>query len=53
MIEIPAVYIASHNSLHYEQAKLLIENGKHVMIEKTITSNQKRLEELIKFGNKA
>ena len=45
--EIQAVYIASPNSLHYEQAKLLIENGKHVMIEKTITSNQKELEELI------
>ena len=47
--EIHAVYIASPNSLHYEQAKLLIENGKHVMIEKTITSNQKELEELNKI----
>ena len=50
--EIQAVYIASPNSLHYEQAKLLIENGKHVMIEKTITSNQKELEELINLAIK-
>ena len=50
--EIQAVYIASPNSLHYEQAKLLIENGKHVMIEKTITSNQRELEELIELAKK-
>lgn len=50
--EIHAVYIASPNSLHYEHAKLLIENGKHVMIEKTITSNQKELEELINLAIK-
>ena len=26
-----AVYIASPNSLHYEQSKLMLENGKHVI----------------------
>ena len=37
--DVDAVYIASPNSLHYEQARLMIKNKKHVMIEKTITSN--------------
>lgn len=48
--EIDAVYIASPNSLHYEQAKLMIEHGKHVLIEKTIASNVKELEKLIQLA---
>lgn len=48
--EIDAVYIASPNSLHYEQAKLMIEHKKHVLIEKTITSNQEELESLIELA---
>lgn len=48
--DIDAVYIASPNSLHYEQAKIMIENGKHVLIEKTVTSNVKELESLIELA---
>lgn len=48
--EIDAVYIASPNSLHYEQAKLMIEHKKHVLIEKTITSNKEELEHLIELA---
>ena len=36
---IDAVYIASPNSLHYSQAKLFLENKKHVICEKPITTN--------------
>ena len=36
---IDAVYIASPNSLHYEQSKLFLENKKHVLCEKPITTN--------------
>ncbi|WP_105902816.1 Gfo/Idh/MocA family protein [Vibrio gangliei] len=34
-----AVYIASPNSLHYEQSVLMLEHGKHVICEKPIASN--------------
>ena len=33
------VYIASPNSLHFEQAKAAIMAGKHAIVEKPITSN--------------
>ncbi|WP_413282686.1 Gfo/Idh/MocA family protein [Vibrio sp. MA40-2] len=36
---IDAVYIASPNSLHCEQAMLMMQNGKHVICEKPISSN--------------
>ncbi len=41
-----AVYIASPNRLHFEQSKLLLENGKHVICEKPITVDPEELEEL-------
>ncbi len=45
--DVDAVYIASPNSLHYEQAALLLSHGKHVLCEKTITSNENELKSLI------
>jgi len=45
--DLDAVYIASPNSLHYEQAALLLSHGKHVLCEKPITSNARELEHLI------
>ncbi|MFR8738493.1 MAG: Gfo/Idh/MocA family protein [Eubacterium sp.] len=48
--DVDAVYIASPNSLHYEQARLMIKNKKHVMIEKTITSNLRELNELCRLA---
>ncbi len=41
-----AVYIASPNRLHYEQSKLLLQSGKHVICEKPITVEPEELEEL-------
>ena len=35
--DVDAVYIASPNSLHYDQSRLMLENGKHVLCEKPIT----------------
>lgn len=45
--DIDAVYIASPNSMHYEQAMLMMRNGKHVLIEKTIASNSREVQSLI------
>lgn len=44
--EVQAVYVASPNSLHYEQCKLLLNAGKHVICEKPITVNPMQLSEL-------
>lgn len=38
--EVDAVYIASPNSLHAEQAKAMVEGGKHVLVEKAFASNE-------------
>ncbi|HIQ99680.1 MAG TPA: Gfo/Idh/MocA family oxidoreductase [Candidatus Scybalocola faecavium] len=35
--EIDMIYIASPNSLHYEQALMALEHGKHVLCEKPMT----------------
>ena len=43
---IDAVYIASPNKLHYEQSKLFLQNGKHVICEKPITIHPEQLAEL-------
>lgn len=41
-----SVYIASPNALHYEQSRLMLENGKNVICEKPITVTPEQLEEL-------
>ena len=38
--EVDAVYIASPNSLHAEQALVAIRRGKHVLVEKPFASNE-------------
>lgn len=48
--EIDAVYIATPNSLHAKQAIICMENGKHVICEKPLASNQV---EVIQMINKA
>lgn len=47
-----AVYIASPNRLHYEQSKLMLENGKHVICEKPITVEPEELMELQALAKK-
>ena len=48
---IQAVYVASPNAFHYEQSKLMLENGKHVICEKTITVTPSELEELLDLAH--
>ncbi len=44
--DIDTVYVALPNVLHYSFAKKALLKGKHVIIEKPVTSNYKELEEL-------
>ncbi len=49
--EVDAVVIATPVFTHYPLAKLALENGKHVLLEKPMTSNIKEAEELINLAN--
>ncbi|KAK8248714.1 hypothetical protein IWZ00DRAFT_303798 [Phyllosticta capitalensis] len=44
--DVDAVYIASPNSFHYEQAKKVLAGKKHVVLEKPTTSTVAEFEEL-------
>lgn len=45
--EVDLIYVASPHSHHYPQAKLCLEHGKHVLLEKAFTVNSAQAEELI------
>lgn len=49
---IDAVYIASPNAFHYNQSRLFLENGKHVICEKPITTNLYEYDELKSIADK-
>lgn len=49
---IDAVYIASPNRLHAEQAILFMNNGKHVLGEKAFASNSKEVSKMIEAARK-
>ena len=44
--EVEAIYIATPNTLHYENCKLCLEQGKHVLCEKPFTINPEQAREL-------
>ncbi|MCL2077076.1 MAG: Gfo/Idh/MocA family oxidoreductase [Oscillospiraceae bacterium] len=44
------IYIASPHSHHYEHAKLCLEKGRNVLIEKAFTVNAKQARELVKIA---
>lgn len=48
---IDTVYIASPNSLHYEQSKLALLAGKHVICEKPLCTTTEELKELMGIAN--
>ncbi|WP_306454111.1 Gfo/Idh/MocA family protein [Evansella halocellulosilytica] len=49
---IDAVYIASPNSCHAEQACLFMNHGKHVLVEKPMASNANEVQKMIDTAKK-
>ncbi len=45
--EVELVYVASPHSHHYAHAKMCLEHGKHVLVEKAFTVNAAQAEELV------
>ncbi|TRY42586.1 Gfo/Idh/MocA family oxidoreductase [Geobacillus sp. LEMMJ02] len=50
--DIDAVYIASPNALHAEQAILLMNHGKHVLCEKPLASNAREVKAMIEAAER-
>lgn len=44
------IYVASPNSLHYEQAKMALEYGKNVILEKPFATTYEKTVELVKLA---
>lgn len=49
--EVDAVYVASPNSLHAEHSIKMLNSKKHVLCEKTIASNSRELEDMLKASD--
>jgi predicted dehydrogenase len=49
--DLEVIYIASPNSLHFDQAKMALNYGKNVIVEKPICSNEKELRELVDLAH--
>lgn len=47
---IDTIYIASPNSLHFEQAKTALEHGKHVLLEKPMTATVSQAKHLFELA---
>lgn len=50
--DVHAVYVATTHNFHYENVKLCLENGKHVLCEKPITVNATQFQELSDLAHK-
>lgn len=48
--EVDAIYVATPNSLHYENCRLCLEHGKHVLCEKPFTINEEQARELYRLA---
>ncbi len=44
------IYVATTHNFHYENAKLALEHGKHVLVEKAFTVNAKQARELVSIA---
>ena len=48
--EVDLIYIATPHSLHFDHAKLCVEHGKNVLVEKAFTQNADQAKELLKLA---
>lgn len=48
--DVDVIYIATPHSFHYEQAKMCLENGKHVLLEKAFCANASQAKKLIEIS---
>mgnify|MGYP003289284310 FL=1 len=48
--EVEAIYIATPNTLHYENCKLCLEQGKHVLCEKPFTIRPEQTQQLYRLA---
>ena len=48
--EVEAVYVATPNTPHYENCRLCLEHGKHVLCEKPFTINEAQARELYRLA---
>lgn len=46
------IYITSPHNTHYKFMKKALENGKHILVEKSITLNSRELDAMIALANK-
>lgn len=49
--DINLIYIATPHAMHYENARLCIEHGKNVLVEKAFTANAGQAKELIRLAH--
>lgn len=48
--EVDIIYVATPHPMHHADARLALENGKHVLIEKALTLNRAEAEDLAALG---
>lgn len=48
--EIDVIYVATTHNFHFENAKLALEHGKHVLVEKAFTVNAQEARELVQLA---
>ena len=48
--DIDIIYVATTHNFHFDNAKLALENGKHVLMEKPFTVNAKEAKQLVKIA---
>lgn len=49
--DVEAVYVATPNSMHFDNCRLCLENGKHVLCEKPFTINAAQAETLYRLAD--